>query len=206
MLEPANHSPVRVWPNWTLWHSSHTGRKTGENTWGLSFALPSTHRSGPGRLSWWRVDFLWMDVGWNSSLNTRRRTPLRDYAKKPLSDFWTWHPSKQPVHFIYNLRCLGHRDEQKTNLPLHMRANSALRSENLPLFIETAYRSSFSTHRLRKFQAHWLGQFASATGRTFRTGTVLKALAASTSSTRTRDETLPPFPAGIQHEIAWRTW
>jgi len=109
--------------------------------------------------------------------------------------------------------------------PVYLTSCSALSSDRLSVFIDTACRSSFQHPPDRpdfrrtdwaNFQTHLEDQIpfdpelhngmATDTYVENFSGAVLKALVASTPKCRLRDGPRPPIPAGIQDEIRLKNW
>jgi len=106
------------------------------------------------------------------------------------------------------------------SFPVYLTSCSALSSEHLPVLIDTSCRSSFHNppdrHYFRRtdwasfqtpleelipFDSEFHNEMAIDTCVNHFSSAVLKALAASTTKRRPRDDPRPPVPAGIQNEI-----
>ena len=111
------------------------------------------------------------------------------------------------------------------SFPVYLTSCSALSSNHLPVLIDTSCCSSFhhpldrpdfrctdwanfQTHleELIPFDPELHNEMAIDTCVENFSGTVLKALAASTPKHRPRDDPRPPLRAGIQHEIRLKNW
>jgi hypothetical protein len=160
-------------------------------------------------------------VDWNSCMTTRRGKLLRDYADGntclifglDTANIKPYSPSITPdvLHIVFT---------QNLSFPVYLTSCSALSSDHQPVLIDTACRSSFLHPPDRPdfirtdwatFQTHLddqipfdpelLNGIAIDTCFENFSGALLKALEASTSKRRPRDDPRPPIPAGNQDEI-----
>jgi hypothetical protein len=156
-------------------------------------------------------------MDWNSRLSTRRGKLLRDYADE--NSCLIFGPDSQPpTHkpLGYN-RFLDIAITKNLSFQVYLTSYSALSSDDLPVLIDTACRSSFhhppdrpdfrrtdwanfQTHleELIPFDPELHNEMAINTCVENFSGAVLKALAASTPKLRPRDDPRPWIPAGFQ--------
>jgi hypothetical protein len=158
---------------------------------------------------------------WNSRLTTRLLKLLRDYAEvKSCLIFGPDTTTTNPHKHSATPDDLDIEITKNLNFPVYLTSCSALSSDNLPVLIDTACRSSFqhppdgsdfSRIDWANFQTHLEDQIPfdlelhnglviDKCVENF-SGAVLKALAVSTHKCRPRDDPRPPIPTGIQDEI-----
>jgi len=160
-------------------------------------------------------------VDWNSRLNTRRGKILRDYAEEnPRLIFEPDTPTTNPYNSSATPDVLDIAIVMELPFPVYLTSCSALRSDHLPVLIDTACRSSFQhppdCPDFRRtdwayFQTHFEDQIPF--DRELHNGmeidtcvdnvssAVLMVLVTSTPKRRPRDDSPPPITAGIQDEI-----
>jgi hypothetical protein len=160
-------------------------------------------------------------VDWNSRMTTRRGKLLRDYTDgNSCLIFGPDTPTNNSYSPSVNPDVLDIVLTENLSFPVYLTSCSALRSAHLPVPIDTACRSSFLQPPDRpdfrhtdwaNFQTHLEDQFPFdpelLNGMAINTcvenfsGTVLKALEASTPKLRPCDDPRPPIPTGIQDVI-----
>jgi len=170
-------------------------------------------------------------VVWNSRLNTRRWKLLRDYPDG--NSCLTFGPESQPpTHTtpLVNPDVLDNVINKNLSFPVYLTSCSALRSDHLPVFIDASCRSSFHNppdrpdfrptdcasfqaqlEELIPFDSELHNEMAIDTCVENFSGSVLKALAASTPKRRPLDNPRPSVPAGIKDYVRlkkrmWRQW
>ena len=215
-------------------HSSHIGWQTGENPCGLPFAFLPTDRSEPIRLFWHGIAGL---DGQRPQCQTRglelaaEHVILRDYAdKNSCLIFGPDTPTTNPYNPSATPDVLDIMKTKRLTSLMYLTVCSALSSDHLPVLIDTMCCSSFKHPPDRpdfrhtewaNFQTHLEDQIplnlelhnGMAIDMCVEnlSGSVLKALAASTPKCRLRGDPRPPIPVGIQDEIhlknpLWRQW
>jgi endonuclease/exonuclease/phosphatase family metal-dependent hydrolase len=170
-------------------------------------------------------------VDWNSQMTTRWGKLLHDYANRnSCLIFGPDTPTTNPYNPSVTPDVLDSMLTQNISFPVYLTSCSALSSDHLPVLIDTACHSSFhhppdcpdfKRTDWANFQTHLEDQIpfdpelhngmANDTCVENFSGTVLKALAASTPKCRPRDDPRPPIPAGIHDKIClknrlWRQW
>jgi len=170
-------------------------------------------------------------VDWNSWLSTRRGKLLRDYAdENSCLIFGPDTPTTNPYNPSATPDVLDIMKTKRLTSLMYLTACSALSSDHLPVLIDTMCCSSFKhppdcpdfrRTDWANFQTHLEDQIplnlelhnGMAIDMCVEnlSGSVLKALAASTPKCRLRGDPRPPIPVGIQDEIhlknpLWRQW
>jgi len=208
-------------------HPSYIGWQTGEDPCGLPLSFPPTDRSGPDRL--FRRGIAGPDGrrpqrqtrGLEFAAEHETGKLLRDYAdENSCLIFGPDTPTTNPYNSSATPDVLDFAIVKDLPFPVYLTSCPALSSDHLPVLIGTACRSSFQHPPDRSdfrrtdwanFQSHLEDQIpfdpelhngmAIDTCDENFSGSVLKALAASTTKCRPRDDPRPPIPAGIQDEI-----
>jgi hypothetical protein len=156
-------------------------------------------------------------VDLNSRLTTSRGKLLRDYTSgNSCLIYGPDSPTTLPYNSTVTPNVLDIVITEDLTFPVCLTASSALRSDHLPVLIDTTWRSSFRNlpARLDYRRADWVKVQASLEERLpsipllpnegeihtcveEMSSTILEALAASTPERRPRDDPRPPLPACI---------
>jgi hypothetical protein len=164
-------------------------------------------------------------MDWNSQMTTRRGKLLRDYADgNSCLIFGPDTPTNNPYNPSVIPDVLDIVLTQNLSFPVYLTSCSAISSDHLPVLIDTACRSSFLHPPDRpdfrrtdwaNFQTHLEDQIpfdpellnGMAIDKCVEnfSGAALKDPEASTPKRRSRDDSRPPIPAGIQNEIRLKT-